>query len=354
MTRTLQAWNREKLIEHSLSWIHRLDRSQVIEVDCALEYARRRGRSPLNMTPRDFPLPTVHELLQRAVLETERGLGVFLITGFPVADKTPEQARLLAWGIGLHLGVPLVQNHAGELLVDVRDRQQPHHPTHRSHITSRSMEFHTDACDLTTLLCLRQAARGGLFRLASLRAVHDRLMRENPALCQALYQPLAFYDPTRDSASDRRFFLCPVFALEHGVFASRFYRQRNLDCERLPGAPRLGNIARAALNAVHDTACLPDMCLELELLPGDLQFLNNHLVCHARTSFTDSAQPGRQRHLLRQWHATACSRPLPESFLPAYGNVRAQALRGGYQGCPVDETLRAFQQRLATSNGLIG
>ncbi|QXI28176.1 TauD/TfdA family dioxygenase [Pseudomonas vanderleydeniana] len=353
MTRIAQAWNRDKLIERSLSWIHRLDRAQVIEIDCALKHAQRRGLPPLEMTPRDFPLPTVQPLLQRAVLESEQGLGVYLITGFPVLDKTPEQARLLAWGIGLHLGVPLVQNHAGELLVDVRDQQQPQPSPHRSHVTSRSMEFHTDACDLTTLLCLRQAARGGLFRLASLRAVHDRLMRENPRLCQALYQPLAFHDPTHDVAGTRRFFLCPVFALERDTFASRFYRQRNLDCERLPGAPRLSNIARAALNAVHSTACLPDMCLELELLPGDLQFLNNHLVCHARTRFTDSTQPGHQRHLLRQWHATACSRPLPDSFLPAYGDVRARTLRGGYQGWPCDEALLAFQRRLAMLNGLL-
>ena len=49
----------------------------------------------------------------------------------------------------------------------------------------------------------------------------------------------------------------------------------------------------------------PDLRLDMEFMPGDMQFLHNHTILHARTAFEDWPEPERKRHLLRLWLAAA-------------------------------------------------
>ena len=39
----------------------------------------------------------------------------------------------------------------------------------------------------------------------------------------------------------------------------------------------------------------------MDFAPGDIQFLNNGLVAHTRSDFTDWPAKERRRHLLRIW-----------------------------------------------------
>ena len=45
---------------------------------------------------------------------------------------------------------------------------------------------------------------------------------------------------------------------------------------------------------------------------GDIQFLNNYVVVHARHTFTDWPESERQRYLLRLWLNDVEGRPIPE------------------------------------------
>jgi hypothetical protein len=55
---------------------------------------------------------------------------------------------------------------------------------------------------------------------------------------------------------------------------------------RLPGPLQLTHELADALDAVHFAA--EKHCITAELQPGDLYFLNNHLVLHGREAFHDS------------------------------------------------------------------
>lgn len=342
-----EPWNAASLRDAHRQWVYTLSTPQIHEVERALEQIQRCAKPALRCTPLDFPLPTLHAMLQRAVLSCETRLGLFLIRGLPIAHLNETQARWLAWGIGLHLGVPLIQNDAGQLLVDVRDISAGEHRL-RDNITNAAMGFHVDACDLSALLCRRKAAYGGHTWVTNMLTVHNQLARQNLAWLQALYQPLPFLDLARQG-----FFRCPVFAVHHGVFAGRFYRKRILACRHLPGAPKLSDATWDAVDAFEQLASAPENCLEIHLQPGDLHLLNNHVVCHARTPFTDIGPLDDKRHLFRQWFATPFSRPLPQAFRQAYGRTEAATLRGGYQGWqPTASTLR-FQKQLAECHGVI-
>jgi hypothetical protein len=62
--------------------------------------------------------------------------------------------------------------------------------------------------------------------------------------------------------------------------------------------------------------------------PGDIQFVNNHVIYHARRGFEDDAADGG-RLLLRLWMAVPNSRALPDGHEILWRDIAAGALRGG-------------------------
>ena len=72
-----------------------------------------------------------------------------------------------------------------------------------------------------------------------------------------------------------------------------------------------------------------ELCYTMDMRPGDIQLLNNHVVYHARTTYEDDPTPGRDRFLMRLWLSMPNSRALPEGYETLWGSVEAGALRGG-------------------------
>ena len=45
----------------------------------------------------------------------------------------------------------------------------------------------------------------------------------------------------------------------------------------------------------------PGRYLDMDLEPGDIQLLSNHVCLHARTAYEDHPEAEKRRHLLRLW-----------------------------------------------------
>ena len=84
-----------------------------------------------------------------------------------------------------------------------------------------------------------------------------------------------------------------------------------------------------ALNLMDELAASGDLRLDIDFLPGDIQFLHNHQILHARTSYEDWPEPERRRHLLRLWLSTEDGRSLPADFEARYGKIEQGQPRGG-------------------------
>jgi alpha-ketoglutarate-dependent taurine dioxygenase len=55
-----------------------------------------------------------------------------------------------------------------------------------------------------------------------------------------------------------------------------------------------------------DALCAdPDHHLSMQLEPGDMQFVNNYHVLHARAAYEDDREHGRVRYLKRLWLETS-------------------------------------------------
>jgi hypothetical protein len=90
----------------------------------------------------------------------------------------------------------------------------------------------------------------------------------------------------------------------------------------------------------------------MDLQPGDMQLLNNHVMLHSRTHFEDHEDAAEKRLLFRLWIAPPDSVRLPESWQPAYRFIEPGTVRGGIIGQAYDEARQAFDQRQAGDVGM--
>ena len=58
-----------------------------------------------------------------------------------------------------------------------------------------------------------------------------------------------------------------------------------------------------AMQILEQIAAQDDFRMDYDLQPGDMQFINNHTILHARGAFDDwqDEKDGGKRHLLRTW-----------------------------------------------------
>jgi alpha-ketoglutarate-dependent taurine dioxygenase len=83
---------------------------------------------------------------------------------------------------------------------------------------------------------------------------------------------------------------------------------------RGPGVPALTDDQVAALDLVDELANSPEFVLNMRFRVGDIQFLNNYCVLHARTDYEDWPEPERKRDLLRLWLVARDPLDLPDDF----------------------------------------
>lgn len=68
---------------------------------------------------------------------------------------------------------------------------------------------------------------------------------------------------------------------------------------RSPSIPPISEAQAEALDALHFTAAAH--ALTLDFRRGDVQFVNNLSVFHAREGYRDDVSQGKKRHLVRLW-----------------------------------------------------
>src|SRR5260370_5714779 len=98
--------------------------------------------------------------------------------------------------------------------------------------------------------------------------------------------------------------------------------------QRLPEARRLTHEDFEALDLLGELAADPELRLDMDFQPGDIQFLHNHTILHSRSAYEDWPEAGRKRHLLRLWLCPPDARQLPPVFAECYGGVTVGDRRG--------------------------
>ncbi|HXD32520.1 MAG TPA: TauD/TfdA family dioxygenase [Pyrinomonadaceae bacterium] len=322
------AWYGRELAKQS-DWIEHLSEAEIAEVASATKklLANRTNRpNPVadltSLSRDDFPLPTLGPRLQRLLDQVLNGRGFVLIRALPIQRWTRREAAIAFLGIGVHLGSLRMQNAAGHLLGHVRDLgRSSEDPETRIYQTRERQTFHTDSCDVVGLLCLQVAKAGGLSSLVSSTTMFNEMRRRRPDLLQVLLDPIETDRRGEVPEGEKPYFSIPVFNWHQNLLSAIYQRQYIESARRFPGVGPLSQVQLEALGLFDELANDPELNLQMELHPGDMQFVHNHTILHDRTAFEDFPEPERKRHLLRLWLAPRNARPLPKVFAARFGSV---------------------------------
>jgi len=304
-------------------WTVTLSAAERGEIAAVARAAAGSGLTAASVRREDVPLPGLAAKLAGWVRELSAGRAFVLIRGFPVDVLSETETELAYVGLGLHLGTPVSQNAAGDLLGHVRDTGVVRDsPAVRLYATNQRQDFHCDGSDLVGLLCLKPARTGGESKIVSSMAVYNQMLARRPDLVAVLRQPFAWDRNDEQAPGEDPFFSLPVIFDIDGTPRIFFIGWYIRDAQRHQQAPRLTAQQLEALDLLEGIANDPSFYLQMEFQPGDIQLLNNAKILHAREAYTDYDDPAERRHLLRLWltaHAFASVEDTLRGGIPARG-----------------------------------
>lgn len=312
------AWRGSDL-QDDASWIYSLPQSAITDIDITLP--RIRNLELTSIRKEDFPLPSIAAEFSGILEELNTGRGFIVIRGLPFGKYSDDDISRIFWGIGAHLGNAISQNAEGHLLGHVRAVAGKTYMEKnvRGYQTTAELFFHNDNCDIVGLLCFRKAKSGGLSRVASTTTIYNEVLRQHPEFLDVLYAGF-HYDlrgeelPGHPPITPHRI---PVYSYHEGLLSCRYVYTAIMQAARKAGLTFTAQ-EEAAMKFLNETAAREDIRLEMMLQPGDMQFLNNHVCLHSRTSFEDHDDPDQKRHMLRLW-LNNNARPLAPEFADRYG-----------------------------------
>ncbi len=180
-------------------YIYCLDPREVQETADAATAAQRRLRGRDLVFDRrfgtgDFPLTRLSKVLRELAEHVSKGRGFAVLRGLSVERLDESACALLIRGLASYIGRTATQSSAGHLIRHVRATGAALGDARvRGHQTSERLWFHTDGADAVVLLCIGAAREGGLSRLASAAAVHNKMLDEDTDLVRRLYRPHHFH-----------------------------------------------------------------------------------------------------------------------------------------------------------------
>jgi Taurine catabolism dioxygenase TauD, TfdA family len=335
---TTAAWRGADL-EASDAWRRRLTGAEIAALERATDAA---SSAPCpGFGPASFPVPELAPLFAWMAQQLEHGPGIVRLSGLPIERFSRDALRRLFWGFCVNLGTPIYQTSAGEVLGEVKDETGTgaalsYDSGQGALISARTvarstgaLRFHTDKCDLLSLLCASNAIAGGVSKIVSSVTIHNEMAQRRPDLLREFYLPFWRMRPS-DEEGDRpdRVFPMPVFArAADGSFTSQYSRTYINQAQEVATVPRLTDAQNAAMDLLHEIG--EEVCLFAPFEPGDLQFLTQHVTYHGRTAFENDPATGASRVLLRIWLSAPFTRMLPDGHAVQWGNTRPGALRGG-------------------------
>jgi hypothetical protein len=316
------AWLGSELAQKN-NWLELLSSAEINEIgEAARKALEASGGNIAKITPAIFPLPTFSKRLSNIERDIMYGRGFALLRGLPVDEWGTEISAAAFYGLGSHLGPARSQNAKGHILGHVRDLgRDPDDPNARIYQTTARQTFHTDSTDIVGLLCLKTAKSGGESMLVSAMTIYNRMREEAPELALELFQPNAIDRRGEVPIGMKGYYMLPPLTW-HEENITIHYQRRYIDsAQRFEDAPRLSQQRIQALDMFDRLANDPDLKLDMEFHPGDVQLVHNHTLLHDRLGFEDWPENSKRRHLLRLWLASKNGRPLPEPFAQRFGSV---------------------------------
>ncbi|KAJ4397741.1 hypothetical protein N0V93_001976 [Gnomoniopsis smithogilvyi] len=338
-------WRKEDYENNPEKWIHPFTDEEVQELSDTADRFIEQGIPLTGISKDNFPLPKLGKVLNTLRDDLLNGKGFILFKRFPAQQWGPHKNAVAYMGLGTYLGYFISQNGRGHVLGHVKDVGDD--PTQidrvRIYRTTARQFFHADPGDIVGLLCVHRAQEGGESDIVSVHHVWNTLQAEHPDVAELLASPVWYFDRKGEvSEGEEEWIKTSVFFLEPRGKGRVYCKWDPYFVKSLTRFSDKGVIPPLSEAQWHALTVLEETCqrlsLHMVLEVGDIQFLSDAHVLHARTAYKDFPPPHPRRHLLRLWLAT------PESeggwALPFHDSDEKK--RGGIQVnnkppiCPLD------------------
>jgi hypothetical protein len=277
----------------------------------------------LDITAEDFADDAIAAFMRGVRTELREGHGLVILTGCEGYDD--DALTKIFWSLGTHIGVAETQSIFGDRIGHV---QKTHvNPTDRGYRSDRELQLHCDSTDVAGLLCLRPALSGGISQFTSALAIHNEMLRACPDLLPPLYEGYPYHRAGEQLPHEPPItpYNVPVFAWRDGLVSCHYLRAFIDMAARELSPAGLPEPLRTALATFDAIATRPDIMIEFHAARGDMAFMNNHMILHARSAFRDDPDPALARHLLRLWLEVEDLRPIaPAMDVHGKGGIKAQ------------------------------
>ncbi|KAI9876137.1 MAG: hypothetical protein M1830_007279 [Pleopsidium flavum] len=299
-------WKAEDYSANPERWTHPFTEEEIGELSNSADKFMASGTPLTGISKDNFPLLRLSTLLESIRSELLNGKGFILFKGFPVEEWGNHKSAVAYMGLGTYLGYFVSQNGRGHVLGHVKDLGEDATQIDKVRIyrTNARQYFHTDDSDIVGLLCIARAQEGGESDIVSSHHVYNTLLKEHPEVVKNLTEPIWYFDRKGETSQGQDPYIrTSVFYLEttpNGRVYTKWDPYYILSLSRL-STPALTPSQRTALT-ILETTCAR-LALHMILSVGDIQFLANTHVLHARSAYTDYAPPRPRRHLMRLWLA---------------------------------------------------
>jgi alpha-ketoglutarate-dependent taurine dioxygenase len=277
------------------------------EIRRAADELRRFPLPTILRQPAEFDLPRCRAAMKEVRRILDSGVRFAIVERLPLEEIGAAAAIAVYWLLSSMIARPVAQSLAGQMIYDVLDTGRAALPGSgvRPDQTNIELKFHTDNSynrtppEIVALLCLRQAKAGGHSRVASFHTLYNALAAQHPEVVPRLYENFRFDRRHEFHPGEDPVFAAPVFSLG-AELSARFSAHQIRGGYALSGEPidAPGGATLAALLELFDDE---ELSADFDLEPGQLQFVDNRVLGHARSEFEDHAEPERRRHLVRLW-----------------------------------------------------
>ena len=269
---------------------------------------RRQPVPLLALRADSFDLPACRAAMEEVRRILTEGIRFALLSRLPVEELSVDEAKALYWMLSSMLARPVAQKLDGTIVYDVHDTGQQALPGSgiRPDKTNIDLQFHNDNAYNATmpvfvgLLCVRPAPNGGMSRVMSFYTAHNALRERHADVLPRLYQPFWFDRQREFHPGEPSTFSAPVFIRDGERLSARLSLHQIRGGYALRGET-MDNETAAAVEAIKDVFADPSLQHDFYLKAGDIQFVANREIGHARTEFHDHAEMERRRLLIRLW-----------------------------------------------------
>ncbi|KAK6212664.1 hypothetical protein LQW54_005086 [Pestalotiopsis sp. IQ-011] len=292
------AWKASDIKAHLSDYVIKLSLEDVAHVETALFSFKEMSLETSALSARTFRLP--QELagrLKAVSAECYSGVGFNIIRGLDPAKYSAADNVIIYAGIASHVApergfIDRKRESVISHLLNVSSAVTPAY-------TLEKVAFHSDNSEIMGLYVLESAHSGGKLSLSSSFDLYNKLALNHPGVLETLASPwvldtfkdYAKYPPLRMPFLHRAGTDKIIFRF------SRYPLTGFQGLKRNPSLPALTEAQVKALDAVQFMAAANS--IEIPMMKGDILFVNDQAIMHARGSFSD--KDFAQRHLLKMF-----------------------------------------------------